>query len=46
VAGVLHVTTVWAWYPPFPYDAAVDHELVHAFEHHDRLYRQRERLRA
>src|SRR5262245_27584505 len=30
VAGLLHVTTVWAWHLPFLYDAAVEHELVHA----------------
>ena len=33
VAGVLHVTTVWLWHLPFLYDAAVEHELVHAVEH-------------
>jgi len=33
VAGVLHVATVWLWHLPFLYDAAVEHELVHAVEH-------------
>src|SRR5213594_3109188 len=33
VAGVLHVTTVWIWHLPFLYDAAVEHEVVHAIEH-------------
>jgi putative membrane protein len=33
VAGVLHVATVWVWHVPFVYDAAVEHELVHAVEH-------------
>ena len=33
VAGLLHVTTVWVWHLPFLYDAAVEHELVHAVEH-------------
>jgi len=33
VAGVLHVTAVWLWHLPVLYDAAVEHELVHAFEH-------------
>ena len=33
VAGVLHVTTVWLWHVPWLYDAAVEHELVHAVEH-------------
>src|SRR5213593_59279 len=33
VAGVLHVTTVWIWHLPFLYDAAVEHEVVHAVEH-------------
>ncbi len=33
VAGVLHVTTLWIWHLPFLYDAAVEHEVVHAVEH-------------
>jgi putative membrane protein len=33
VAGLLHVTTVWIWHLPFLYDAAVEHEFVHAVEH-------------
>ena len=33
VAGVLHVTTVWLWHLPVLYDAAVEHEVVHAVEH-------------
>jgi len=33
VGGVLHVATVWLWHLPFMYDAAVEHELVHAVEH-------------
>jgi len=33
VAGILHVTTVWVWHLPFMYDAAAEHELVHAVEH-------------
>src|SRR5256712_5267236 len=33
VARVLHVTAVWLWHLPVLYDAAVEHELVHAFEH-------------
>jgi putative membrane protein len=33
VAGVLHVTTLWIWHLPFLYDAAVEHEVVHALEH-------------
>jgi putative membrane protein len=33
VAGVLHVATVWLWHLPSLYDAAVEHELVHALEH-------------
>ena len=33
VAGVLHWATVWVWHLPFLYDAAVEHELVHAVEH-------------
>ena len=33
VAWILHVTTVWVWHLPFMYDAAVEHELLHAAEH-------------
>jgi cytochrome c oxidase assembly factor CtaG len=33
VAGVLHVITVWVWHLPFLYDAAAEHEAVHAVEH-------------
>jgi putative membrane protein len=33
VAGVLYVATVWVWHLPFMYDAAAEHELVHAVEH-------------
>ena len=33
VAGALHVVTVWVWHLPLLYDAAAEHELVHALEH-------------
>src|SRR5262249_3705265 len=33
VAGVLHVATIWLWHLPPLYDAAVEHELIHALEH-------------
>ncbi len=33
VAGLLHVTAVWLWHLPSLYDAAVEHEFVHAVEH-------------
>jgi cytochrome c oxidase assembly factor CtaG len=33
VAGLLYVVTVWVWHVPFLYDAAVEHEGLHAFEH-------------
>lgn len=33
VAGGLHVATVWVWHLPLLYDAAVEHELLHALEH-------------
>jgi putative membrane protein len=33
VAGLLHVSVVWLWHIPALYDAAVEHEALHAFEH-------------
>ncbi len=33
VAGVLYVSTVWLWHLPFLYDAAAEHEVLHALEH-------------
>ena len=33
VAGALYVITVWGWHLPAAYDAAAEHELVHAVEH-------------
>lgn len=33
VAGGLYVSTVWLWHVPFAYDAAVEHEVLHALEH-------------
>jgi cytochrome c oxidase assembly factor CtaG len=33
VAGLLHVTTVWLWHVPALYDAAAEHEALHALEH-------------
>lgn len=32
-AGLLHVAAVWVWHVPLLYDAAVEHELLHAVEH-------------
>jgi cytochrome c oxidase assembly factor CtaG len=32
-AGFLHVGSVWIWHLPVLYDAAAEHELVHAVEH-------------
>jgi putative membrane protein len=32
-AGFLHVASVWVWHLPVLYDAAAEHELVHAVEH-------------
>jgi len=32
-AGLLHVAAVWIWHVPLLYDAAAEHELVHALEH-------------
>jgi putative membrane protein len=32
-AGLLHVVSVWVWHLPTLYDAATEHELVHAIEH-------------
>jgi putative membrane protein len=32
-AGLLHVVSVWVWHLPMLYDAAAEHELVHAIEH-------------
>lgn len=32
-AGVLHVAALWIWHVPMLYDAAAEHELVHALEH-------------
>jgi putative membrane protein len=33
LAGLLHVASVWVWHLPLLYDAAAEHELVHALEH-------------
>lgn len=33
VAGVVHVSTVWLWHVPLLYDAAAEHEVLHALEH-------------
>jgi putative membrane protein len=33
VAGGLYVVTVWAWHVPALYDAAAEHEALHALEH-------------
>jgi cytochrome c oxidase assembly factor CtaG len=33
VAGGLYVVTVWAWHVPALYDAAAEHETLHAVEH-------------
>src|SRR5439155_1853218 len=32
-AGFLHVASVWVWHLPVLYDAAAEHELLHALEH-------------
>src|SRR5206468_1063931 len=32
-AGLLHVAAIWVWHVPWLYDAAAEHELVHALEH-------------
>ena len=32
-AGLLHVAAIWVWHLPVLYDAAAEHELVHAIEH-------------
>src|SRR4029453_16850149 len=32
-AGLLPVVSVWVWHLPMLYDAAAEHELVHAIEH-------------
>src|SRR5215831_12442338 len=32
-AGLLHVAAVWVWHIPVLYDAAAEHELLHALEH-------------
>src|SRR5438094_322125 len=32
-AGFLHVASVWVWHLPVLYDAAAEHELLHAVEH-------------
>jgi cytochrome c oxidase assembly factor CtaG len=33
VAGAVYVVTVWLWHLPFLYDAAAEHETLHALEH-------------
>lgn len=33
VAGVVYAGTVWLWHVPLLYDAAVEHEALHALEH-------------
>ena len=33
VAGAVYVVTMWAWHVPALYDAAAEHELLHALEH-------------
>lgn len=33
VAGAFYVITVWVWHVPVLYDAAVEHEILHALEH-------------
>jgi putative membrane protein len=33
VAGVVYVSTVWLWHLPLLYDAAAEHEVLHALEH-------------
>jgi len=32
-AGLLHVAAIWVWHVPWLYDAAAEHELLHAAEH-------------
>ena len=32
-AGLLHVAVIWLWHVPLLYDAAAEHEIVHAIEH-------------
>jgi len=32
-AGLLHVAAIWVWHVPWLYDAAAEHELLHAVEH-------------
>jgi cytochrome c oxidase assembly factor CtaG len=32
-AGLLHVAAIWVWHIPLLYDAAAEHELLHAVEH-------------
>lgn len=32
-AGLLHVAVIWAWHVPVLYDAAAEHEILHAVEH-------------
>lgn len=32
-AGLLHVAAIWVWHVPLLYDAAAEHEIVHAIEH-------------
>lgn len=32
-AWVLHATVLWLWHLPFPYEAALRNDAVHAFEH-------------
>jgi putative membrane protein len=32
-AGLLHVVAIWIWHVPLLYDAAAEHELLHAVEH-------------
>src|SRR5262245_47146045 len=31
-AGLLHVAAIWVWHVPWLYDAAAEHELMHAVE--------------
>jgi putative membrane protein len=33
VAGLLYVSTIWLWHVPVLYDAAAEHEALHALEH-------------
>ena len=32
-AGLLHVAAIWVWHVPVLYDAAAEHEILHAVEH-------------